>query len=551
MNEKTLLPQLEGSVPLSANGYTLSMYSVTLEAWRRGLQVTFVNNNRRKSETEYIISDHDKEYWFTVARGPSVSKEAIQTCIHKDKTKKTLDEYGVEIPKGKIFENNETLDDIHLYLNEIDFPIVLKPSDGTGGAGVIANIKTIEEFNDAYHYVTHDLGFSKLIVEKFHDGEDHRLYVMNGRVIGAFKKEPANVIGNGKDSIKKLVKAKNELRTSTPAMSNRPIELDKETDTILKSKGYTLDTIPSEGEFVYLKTKNNVSSGGDPIDVTDEVSEKMKNIAVNAAKAIPDLVHCGVDMIINYQEDTGVVLEVNSRPHITAHLYPMRGKSRDIPKEIIDYYFPETSQNYNLTGPNVYYDFGSVHNLFTQGTCKYFTLPDYPGGTVSGVRYRLTNKLKKSDYNRIKTVALNNKIHGYIKTLQNGEISIVGIGNKKRLDNFGESLRQRFPEVTFKSYDWNKPIIAGFHIDYKEPKHSSSDTPEHIKKLDKIDKTKDGYFPVEYDGPEKVKTNKNKSKQKSSKITQQNVNNKTNKTKVSYILRTLPRPIKSLVKKIK
>ncbi len=59
---------------------------------------------------------------------------------------------------------------------------------------------------------------------------------------------------------------------------------------MLEKQGYTLKSIPSKDERIFLKSKNNVSSGGDSVDVTDELTDEIKLVAVNAAKAIPGLV---------------------------------------------------------------------------------------------------------------------------------------------------------------------------------------------------------------------------------------------------------------------
>src|SRR5699024_7221139 len=84
------LMNLKDSVPLAAFGYTVSMYSVALEGWRRGLRLKFINNNRTKAKIDYSLSDGDKEHFFSVTRGDAVPKSAISICVHKEKTKKYL-----------------------------------------------------------------------------------------------------------------------------------------------------------------------------------------------------------------------------------------------------------------------------------------------------------------------------------------------------------------------------------------------------------------------------------------------------------------------------
>lgn len=86
-----------------------------------------------------------------------------------------------------------------------------------------------------------------------------------------------------------------------------------------------------------------MSSGGNPIEATDELSDEVKQIAVNSLKALPSIPYADVDIIVDFKDNTkGVVLEVNATAEIDFHLFPLIGKAKDIPGAIIDYYFPET-----------------------------------------------------------------------------------------------------------------------------------------------------------------------------------------------------------------
>lgn len=45
---------------------------------------------------------------------------------------------------------------------------------------------------------------------------------------------------------------------------------------------------------MYLRENSNISTGGDSVDYTDDIPQKFKDIAVNAAKAAGSKI-CGVD----------------------------------------------------------------------------------------------------------------------------------------------------------------------------------------------------------------------------------------------------------------
>ncbi|MBS3679310.1 ATP-grasp domain-containing protein [Ornithinibacillus massiliensis] len=460
-----------------------------MEGWRRGLSLKFINKNTAAAHTYYSLSNGKVEHSFTVARGDIVSNEAIKICIHKDLTKKYLEKKSIPIPRGKVFTNDNTDQDILQYAsNDLGYPVVIKPVNGTGGHGVIANIRDEREFENALQYVKYELNYSDIIVEKYFLGEDYRLYVIGNRVVGAFKKIPANVIGDGKSSIRELLRIKNQERNSIPAFNNRLIKVDKETNSLLEEKGYTLDTVPKAGEQVFLKTKNNVSSGGDPIDVTDLLTDEIKQIAIEACNAIPGLVQCGVDMIVDPSFKNGVVLEINSRPHITSHLFPMQGKGRDIPKAIIDYYFPETKGKITEHASLLYFDFKSVVTAFRNGFAQEIRIPDLPTGEMNFTRYHLIAPKKESFRKWVQRQARKHNINGYVKLLKNGKTSVVVGGNINSINKLRELL-DNHPQInSIEEKSWNKPVKVGFELIEIEDIDKKPEEKPYLIKYQKLEK---------------------------------------------------------------
>src|SRR5699024_9709724 len=106
--------------------------------------------------------------------------------------------------------------------------------------------------------------------------------------------------------------------------------------------GYSLYSVLNQNEQLYLNDLSNVSLGGEPVDYTEYLTQSQRDIAINATKAIPGLAQCGVDMMIRDDTEEGLIIELNSSPGIGSHLFPVKGKARDIPKFIIDHYFPGT-----------------------------------------------------------------------------------------------------------------------------------------------------------------------------------------------------------------
>ncbi|MEF3330101.1 ATP-grasp domain-containing protein [Oceanobacillus oncorhynchi] len=494
MEKNRFLESLNHPIPEKAHNYMLSTYSIILEAWRRGLEVSiYIKTERSVSiEPQYTIKSGDKVHHFSATRGDLVSTHTKDLTKNKVVTKEILEKNNVPTPKGKQFGEDITDSEIIQYAAEIDYPVVVKPLAGTGGKGVIAGIENEEELIEALTYVRKKLNFPHVILEKYFAGEDYRLYVLDNKVIGALKRIKANVIGDGESTVKELINKKNIERAKLPSLTNRKIKIDDELKNMLRRKGYDLNSVIPEGELVYIKSKNNVSAGGDSIEVTDQLSDNIKQIAVDAVNSFDDLPQCGVDMMIDEEKDTGVIIELNTRAHITQHLFPMKGQARDVPSDLIDYYFPETIGYDRKNAQKFYLDFNFIFNAGMNRNATFITIPELPTKALSLTRYVISG----CDYTdafatRVRRIAYNHNINGYLKPLNNGDISIILGSSQKKLGEFRSSLEKylkrvsKAPKLVEKKR--TSPIMHGFHIEEpnKKPAESKKETSKEKETLDK------------------------------------------------------------------
>jgi len=115
---------------------------------------------------------------------------------------------------------------------------------------------------------------------------------------------------------------------------------------MLKAQGYRKDSIPTSDEIVFLRENSNVSTGGDSIDVTDQIPDDYKKIAVDAVSALGANIS-GIDLIIENTEVPAAnknaygIIEANFNPSMYMHIYPYKGKSRRLTICILRYLFPE------------------------------------------------------------------------------------------------------------------------------------------------------------------------------------------------------------------
>jgi len=488
------LPHLENSMPNSAHGYTATLYSIALEGWRRGLSLRFIRTNRSKSNTVFELSNKEKTHRFVSSRGDLVTRKALKTCKNKALTKVYLEKNNIPTPKGRDFSEETPDNEIINYAEKIGYPLVIKPLDGTGGHGVIAGITNKQNFTDSLNFVRHELDYKHIIVEEHFEGDDYRVYVVGDEVVAATKRIPANVIGDGNSTIEQLIQRKNKEKKETKLYRTSLIKIDTELNNMLEGAGYNLDSIPPVGEIVYLKSKNNISSGGDPVDATDDLPDKIKDIAIKGLKAIPGLPHGGIDLLVNEKDNKAVIIEINSQASIRLNLFPLKGRGRDIPAKLIDYYFPSTKRNHKLP---LYFDFEPVWKEFKCGRTKSVTLPNVPKGKVKLTRFIVTGKVQRVGFGAwVRRKARDLGLHGYINHLRDGSSSIVVFGNVDNVNRFKtilsteNSKRSKVSSITEKSR--TTPVPVGFKI-------------KNIKR-DRL--VKDGYYPVRLEDPAAKKKRK-------------------------------------------
>src|SRR5690625_3578251 len=487
-------PHLKDAVPPAGQGKRISTYTIALEGWRRGLELNFysVFEDGNKIKVRYSLSNGERTHHFSLSMGDKVSDKAFKICDDKQLTKDYLNKFNVPVPEGTMFDANATTTEIVAYAEKIGFPLVVKPTDGNAGRGVFPNITDSETLKELVHHVREELEFDDIIIEKYYPGEEFRIYVIEDQVLGAMNRRPANVVGDGLHTIKELIEIKNRIRKTNPHLTNRLIKIDLEVETILERNGLTVESVPAEGALIYLREKSNLSQGGDAIDVTDQLTPELEQIAINAGKAIPGLAHYGVDMIVDKENNTGVILEVNARPGLGGHLFPIQGQPRDFAKKIIDYYFPETAhKNRSL----LYFDFDSVIEPIVRRSASYVEVLPPPEGKLYGKKLVVSGDYHRPRFRRwIRRQAHKNYLHGFTDLLENNDVVIVIMGPDKNIVNNFKNICFAGPEGEKVSHvdeeEWNEPLLIGFETK-RDYNLSRKEIQELIQEKDQIERERD------------------------------------------------------------
>ena len=269
------------------------------------------------------------------------SSIAVDIACNKEQTKKMLDDASIPVANGGICLDEE---DLATVVTKIGYPIVLKPLDGNHGKGASINVKNWE---DAVAGLAYAKKYShRIIVEKFITGFDFRVLIIDNKLVAAAKRIPAHVVGNGKNTLQELITETNLDPRRGYGHENvlTQIDVDRDTTDLLEKLNYTLESVPKNGETVYLKSTANLSTGGTSVDVTDMMHPENVFLCERISRVI-GLDICGVDIMAEnltqpLKENGGCILEVNAAPGFRMHLAPSEGLPRNVASPVIDMLYP-------------------------------------------------------------------------------------------------------------------------------------------------------------------------------------------------------------------
>lgn len=270
---------------------------------------------------------------------------AVEVASDKNLANRILADLGLPVPRQRIVYS---VDDAIAAAERIGYPVVIKPLDGNHGRGVTVDITSEDAIAAAFE--TADDEGSAVVVETMLRGDDHRLLVVNGQLAAAARRVPGHVKGDGRHTIAELVDIVNQDPRRGVGHENvlTRLELDDQAKGLLEEKGYTAETVPAEGEEVYLRKTANISTGGTAVDVTDTIHPENKLMAERAIRAIGLDVGAvdflTTDITKSYRETGGGICEINAGPGLRMHIAPSEGTPRDVGGAIMDMLFPPGTQ---------------------------------------------------------------------------------------------------------------------------------------------------------------------------------------------------------------
>lgn len=307
----------------------------------RAAQARGIPTRRLNDQSLVQIGYGSRQHRILAAETDRTSAIAESIVQDKELTKQLLASIGVPVPHGRCVTDAE---DAWTAAREIGVPVVVKPKDGNQGRGVSVNLSTREQVLAAFAVAKTECG--QILVEKFAPGHDYRLLIVNHQLVAASKREPPQVIGDGRRSIAELVAEVNldPRRGEDHATSLNKIPLDEIAKATLAEQALAVDSVPAAGQLVLLRRNSNLSTGGSATDVTDIVHHDVAARAIDAVRMV-GLDVAGVDVVatdisIPLEAQGAVIVEVNAAPGLRMHLEPCYGKGRPVGEAIVNMMFP-------------------------------------------------------------------------------------------------------------------------------------------------------------------------------------------------------------------
>ena len=293
------------------------------EAVRRGIHVEVID-----AETGEMRLSHGGR---TVITRESLSEYtsavAMSRCDDKRLTRRIVSEAGIAVPRGRL----ATFDaDDHAFVAEVG-DVVVKPTRGEQGKGITVGIDGPEELDAALARAREQ--HPEVLIEQRAPGDDLRLVVINGKVVAAALRRPAEVVGTGKHTVRELIETQSRRRAAATGGESR-IPMDDVTESTVREAGWALDDVLPDGVRMRVRRTANLHQGGTIHDVTAEVNPELRRVAVAAAEAVGIPV-TGIDLLVpDVTAEEYVFVEANERPGLANH------EPQPTAQAFVDFLFP-------------------------------------------------------------------------------------------------------------------------------------------------------------------------------------------------------------------
>ncbi|MCH8571330.1 hypothetical protein LSI54_08180 [Nesterenkonia sp. AY15] len=262
----------------------------------------------------------------------SLTSDLAKTVVRsRPLVKDCLESAGVPTSIGRGFAVGD-LQGACDYMHDLGGSVTVKPEAGRRGDGISTGVASDQELTHAWNFAqpqekTPLWRAKNILVEQFVPGVDIRVYIVGEAVVGALARLPLFIVGDGRSNVATLTRAAVAARSRNAFLAETPPDISA--DALYDLDLDPLETLPV-GELRDVSGTSNPKAGGVTLDVTENLSDPLRRLAVDALWAIPGLPAGGVDLRVSdlSQTATAVVTDVTDSADMSLHRYPAFGTWR-------------------------------------------------------------------------------------------------------------------------------------------------------------------------------------------------------------------------------
>lgn len=279
------------------------------------------------------VNGSEQEIFFNSLPIPPEYLEFNKEWDNKFVLKQEFQKHGIPIPSYFLlppFSNRE----LPRVFENISKPFIVKPKLGSRGRHTVTNILTLPQMQEAVRIGRALSPF--LIAEEHLAGYVCRATLVDGELAGFYRGAAPTVVGDGKKTIRQLIKEKDSLRRARV----EKITIGPELISHVARQGFGIEDVLPRGQEVALSHRVGRLFGGATREMLDELHPSFVPI-LEKAVGITGLAVAGFDCIVpdptapaNSQK--WGIIECNTLPYIDLHYYALEGKPKNIAGMIWD-----------------------------------------------------------------------------------------------------------------------------------------------------------------------------------------------------------------------
>ena len=320
---------------MSASDDTTASYLLLeKELQRRG----FSTRQYTVGEREYAEYTHPNgAVWLT--RREHFSYPLNHGAIMEMADNKTLayewmSQFDASIAWSKVVNDLDALDDDEMaaWLTEYK-KVVVKPESSSASRGLTLDITTLDQLRKAIVLAREATQFTdNILVQQQVEGEEIRLTLVDGKVVAVLLRQPLQVVGDGKSTLRELIECENAARqkiSATSMVRYAPVEDFAKPELFAQN-----DQVIAEGEVMKLADSTLISGGASVFNIFDDVDSTYIHFAervverLGAAFIVMDLMTA--DYTAPMSQTNTYFNEFNKAPALKMFYACRDGKNYDI-----------------------------------------------------------------------------------------------------------------------------------------------------------------------------------------------------------------------------